>query len=136
MSAFDQFGGTLGNILSGMGGEQAGLVGGVLEMLGKGEGGGLAGLVQAFQAKGLGNIVSSWVSTGANLPISAGQIREALGAERVQQLAQRIGLSPEAVGSKLAEILPTAVDKLTPDGKLPEGGALEQAMNLLKGKLS
>lgn len=99
-----------------MGGEPAGLVGAVLDLLGKGEGGGLSGLEQAFQAKGLGDIVSSWIRTGANLPISAGQIQEALGAERVQQLAQKIELSPDALTSKLAEFLMVAVDKLTPDG--------------------
>lgn len=135
MSAFDQFGGTLGNILSGMGGEQAGLVGGVLELLGKGEGGGLSGLVQAFQANGLGNIVSSWIGTGPNLPISADQIQEGLGAERVQQLGQRLGLPPDAVRAKLAEFLPVAVDKLTPNGSLPEEGLLEKGLGILRSRL-
>lgn len=98
----------------------SGLAGGILEMLKK-QPGGLSGLVQTFQEKGLGGIVNSWVGTGQNLPISAEQIQGALGSEKVKQLAAKAGISPEVASSKLAELLPTVVDKLTPDGKIQEG---------------
>lgn len=98
----------------------SGLAGGILEML-KNQPGGLAGLVQTFQEKGLGGIVNSWVGTGQNLPISAEQIQGALGSEKVKQLAAKAGISPDLASSKLAELLPTVVDKLTPDGKIQEG---------------
>jgi uncharacterized protein YidB (DUF937 family) len=135
MSLFDKVGDVLRGQVSGAGGEQFGLVTGVLEMLGKGKEGGLAGLVQVFQAKGLGDVVSSWISTGPNLPISGGQIREGLG-KVVGQLAGQTGMSSEVLSAKLAEILPGAIDRLTPDGKIPEGGALEQMLGLLKSKFS
>jgi len=137
MGLFDQVGGALGSVLRGMGGEQAGLVGGVLDLLkNESSDGGLSGVVQAFQKSGLGDIVASWVGTGANLPVSAGQIQQVLGDERLRQLAQRVGVSPDGLAAKLAAILPGAIDQLTPDGKLPEAGLLGAAMNLLKGARS
>ncbi len=105
-------------------------------MLGSGSQlGGLSGLVQAFQQKGLGDIVSSWISTGENLSVSAEQIQNGLGTGLLQQFANTAGLSPETASSKLAEILPGIVDKLTPDGKIPESGLLEQGLNFLKAQV-
>ncbi len=109
----------------------AGLVSGAMEALGGGQG--LNGLAQAFQAKGLGDIVSSWIGTGQNLPVSAEQIQSVLGSGVVQQLAARVGLSPEAATALLAQILPQAVDRLTPDGTVPAGGLLGQAAGILRG---
>ena len=138
MSLFDQVGSVLGSQLKGMGGGQLGLVTGVLEMLstgGQGGPGGLAGLLQAFQSKGLSDIASSWISAGPNLPVSAAQIQEALGGERIGELAAKAGLAPDALSAKLAEVLPGAVDKLTPDGNIPEAGMFEQVLGVLKSKL-
>jgi uncharacterized protein YidB (DUF937 family) len=113
------------------------LVNGVVKMLvgGGSPSNGLAALVQSFQQKGLGDLVSSWIGTGENRPISAEQINQGLGQEQLKQLAETTGLSTEATSSKLAEILPGIVDKLTPDGKIPESGLLEQGSNLFKGLL-
>ncbi len=97
--------------------------------------GGLAGLVQAFQKNGLGEIVNSWVSTGKNLPISADQIRQGLGGDLLKQVAGKAGVSPEVAGGQLADLLPGLIDKLTPDGKLPDSKLLEQGLKLLGGKL-
>jgi uncharacterized protein YidB (DUF937 family) len=109
----------------------AGLVRGAMEALGSGQD--LNGLAEAFQAKGLGDVVASWIGTGQNLPVSAEQIQSALGSGVVQQLAARAGLSPEAASALLAQVLPHAVDRLTPDGTLPAGGFLGQAGGLLRG---
>lgn len=117
------------------GGGQANLASVALKMLGDTQAGGLAGLVQAFQSKGLGDVISSWIGTGANLPISADQLKGALGADRIQQLATQAGISPDSMSTGLAQVLPGLVDKLTPNGKIPEGNLLEQGMQLLKGKL-
>jgi len=107
---------------------------GLLEMLTSQQGGGLIGLVQGFEQNGLGHIVSSWVSTGENMPVSGGQVQSALGNEVISSLAQRAGVSPDVASSLLAQALPGIVDKLTPDGNIPEGGNLgEQALNILKG---
>lgn len=97
--------------------------------------GGLAGLVQAFQKNGLGDIVNSWVGTGQNLPISASQIKQGLGAGLLDQLASKAGLSADATGDQLAKMLPALVDKLTPEGQIPDASLLEQGLSLLRGKL-
>ena len=105
--------------------ETSGLAGGIMHML-TSQPGGLPGLIQTFHEKGLGGVVNSWVRTGQNLPISAEQIKGVLGSEQVQQFATKVGISPDVASSKLAELLPVVVDKLTPDGKVPEGGGLLQ----------
>jgi uncharacterized protein YidB (DUF937 family) len=95
--------------------------------------GGLSGLLQQFHDKGLGGLVTSWVSTGQNLPISADQIQHVLGCEQVKELAARVGISPDAVNSHLAQLLPVLVDKLTPNGQVPQSGSLlEEGMGMLK----
>jgi uncharacterized protein YidB (DUF937 family) len=94
---------------------------------------GLQGLVQSFHDKGLGGVVSSWVSTGQNLPISADQIQQVLGSGKLQQLAAQAGLSPDAAGSSIAQLLPTIVDKLTPNGQVPDHS---NAMEMISGLLS
>ncbi len=111
-----------------------GLASGIMEMLTSQQTGGLSGLVQSFTQKGLGDIVSSWVSTGPNLPVSGSQIQSALGSDAINSLAQKAGVAPEAAGSMLAQVLPGLVDKLTPEGKIPEsGGLLEKGMEIFKG---
>ena len=119
----------MGMLAGGKGQNQ--LLGSLLQMLG-GTQGGLAGLVKAFSDKGLGDVVGSWVGTGANLPVSPDQIQQALGKDRVQQLAQQQGLAPDALVSQLAQVLPGFVDKLTPGGQIPDAQGLE---GLLKGLL-
>jgi uncharacterized protein YidB (DUF937 family) len=95
--------------------------------------GGLSGLLQNFHDKGLGELVISWVGTGQNLPISADQIQHVLGSEQVQQLAAKLGISSGAVSSQLAQLLPTAVDKLTPNGQVPnQSSLLTTGITLLK----
>lgn len=81
----------IGNMLGGAGGEQANL-GGIMEVLSGLDAGGVNGLLQSFQQKGLGDIVSSWVGTGQNLPISAEQIKEGLGSDLLASLAEKSGL--------------------------------------------
>jgi uncharacterized protein YidB (DUF937 family) len=130
MSLFDRLSSQMG------GGGDSTLLGGVLDMLGQSGGGGLGGLVQAFEAKGLGKIVASWISTGENLPVSPDQIRAALGTAGIQQLAEKVGMAPDTVNAKLAELLPVVIDKLTPSGELPKGGMLEQGLSFLRSALS
>ena len=133
MSLFDEVMKLAG---SGASGENANMATAVMEMLQSGQGGGLSGLVEAFQKNGLGEIVSSWVGTGQNLPVSAGQVQSSLGSNYVQQLAAKAGISPDIAGSALSALLPIIVDKLTPNGQLPAsgGGLLDAALGLLKGK--
>ena len=123
MSLFDAINNALGANEA-----HAGLVTAAMEALGGSSGSGLGGLVEAFQAKGLGDVVASWIGTGQNLPVSAEQIQSVLGSGLVQQLAARVGLPPEAATALLAQILPQAVDRLMPAGVL-----LGQATGLLRG---
>jgi uncharacterized protein YidB (DUF937 family) len=89
---------------------------------------GLGGLVKQFQQKGLGNVVDSWVNRGQNQDISSKQVSEALGSDIVDQLTRRTGLSRDEVISELAKVLPSMVDRLTPDGRLPTPNELQRLM--------
>ena len=55
-----------------------------------------------------------------------------MGNDFIQRLAQKAGISPEKVSEQLAGMLPKVVDKLTPDGKLPESGKIAEGLNMLK----
>ena len=93
---------------------------GILEMI-QNHPGGLSGLVQSFHDNGLGGLVNSWVGTGANQPASAAQIQQVLNSGQIQALAQKLGVSPDAASSTLAQLLPMVIDHLTPNGTLPSG---------------
>ena len=82
--------------------------------------GGLQGVVDQFQKQGLGGIVNSWIGTGENEPVTADQVTQAVGADKIGEMAKEAGVEPKVLAGQLAEHLPTAIDKVTPDGKLPD----------------
>ena len=98
-----------------MGGVVGALVSDVLQ-----KHGGVQGIVQQFENKGFGPTVRSWVGPGDNQPISPDQVHQALGPELIQQLAAKTGLSVSELTQKLAQVLPQAVDRMTPDGVVPK----------------
>ncbi len=98
-----------------------------------GQQGGLAGLVSQFASNGLGDIINSWIGTGENKAISTEQIASALGSEKINELASKLGTDSNSVLSQLTDILPKAIDKLTPEGTVPEGDVLDKAKDLLSG---
>jgi uncharacterized protein YidB (DUF937 family) len=102
------FDGLLGGVV---GAEMATVVNGLIE-----KHGGVQGIIAQLEQQGLGGTVRSWVGTGANQPISADQIHQAFGSDTVKQLAAKIGISPEDLAAKLSQVLPQAIDKLTPGG--------------------
>ncbi|MFI5102495.1 MAG: YidB family protein [Terriglobales bacterium] len=119
----------LGNVL---GGSSNPLASGLLQMI-QNQPGGLQGLVQSFHDKGMGGLVSSWVGSGANSPISADQVHQALGSDQVKALAAEAGISPDTAGSAIAQLLPGLVDKLTPNGSVPDhSNVLAMASSMLK----
>lgn len=98
------------------------------------EEGGLQGLVAQLQQAGLGDQVSSWLGTGANLPVSPDQIRDAIGGDMLANLAGRVGLSTEAASQGIADYLPQLVDRLSPNGALQgDDQLLQQGMAMLGG---
>jgi uncharacterized protein YidB (DUF937 family) len=80
---------------------------------------GLGGLVDQFQKKGMGDVIDSWVNRGKNKTIAPDDVSVALGGDVVDELSRRTGLSRDQVVTELARMLPNAVDKLTPEGRLP-----------------
>lgn len=131
MGLFDEVVSVVGKLA---GGQQNSLVEQAIAMINNPQIGGLSGLIEKFKTNGLGDVVSSWVSTGSNLPVSAEQINSALGAESIQDIAGKIGVSGDQVSSSLAGLLPQLIDKLTPDGKVPEGNALSASLTSLAQK--
>lgn len=102
-------GGGLGGLLGGLGG---GGLGGLL-------GGGLSELVDSFKQKGHGEVADSWVRPGPNQQIAPHQLEQAIDPDVLAHLTQQTGLSREELLSRLSRELPDAVDKYTPDGRLP-----------------
>jgi uncharacterized protein YidB (DUF937 family) len=81
--------------------------------------GGLQGLVSQLEQQGLGGVARSWISNGPNQPISPAQLTQVFGSGLISQLAAKTGLSPQDLTQKLSQVLPTAIDKLTPGGAIP-----------------
>ena len=123
MSLLDSVMGALTGADLNSGKGQANALRAVVAMLSEGGGSGLAGLVQQFQQGGLGDLVGSWIGTGHNLPVSPSQLESVLGAERIGQLAEQLGISRKDAAGQLSEWLPRVVDRLTPDGHLPLAGS-------------
>jgi uncharacterized protein YidB (DUF937 family) len=101
--------GLLGQLSGGLG---AGGVGGLLS-------GGLGELVERFKQSGHADTVDSWVSTGPNKQIAPSQVELAIGPDVLETLSKQTGLSREEILARLSRELPEAVDKYTPQGRLP-----------------
>jgi uncharacterized protein YidB (DUF937 family) len=102
-------GGLLGNLSGMLGG--AG-VGGLLN-------GGIGELLERFKQNGQGETAQSWVNDGPNKEVSPPQLKQAIGSDVLAALEQQTGLSQEELLARLSRELPAAVDKYTPDGRLP-----------------
>lgn len=89
------------------------------EIIGTGGQGGLSAIVAKLQQAGFGDLVKSWIGNGQNLPITADQLRQVLGSDTVRQIAAKYNIPIDQVTEVLAHELPLAVDKASPDGKLP-----------------
>jgi uncharacterized protein YidB (DUF937 family) len=109
----------------------------VMELLNKPEIGGISGLMKTFEEKGLGGIISSWIGTGENLPISAEQIKQVLGGGELEKISSETSLPVDNLSSDLAVLLPKVIDLLTPNGQVADSHSLlELGMDFLKGKLA
>lgn len=128
MGAFD---GILGNLMGLMGSPQPGtqpapgqpqgagsLLASALQLFQ--QNGGIQGVLAKFQQAGLTQQAQSWVSTGSNQPISADQLQRVLGSGVIGQIAAKLGLSQGDASHQLAGLLPNLIDKMTPQGQVPD----------------
>jgi len=108
--------GSLGGILGG-----AGAAGGASGAGGTGAllGNGLNELLESFTQNGQGDTAQSWINTGPNDEISPPQLKQAIGADVLATLEEKTGLSQQELLARLSRELPSAIDKYTPDGRLP-----------------
>jgi uncharacterized protein YidB (DUF937 family) len=106
------FDGMLGGIV---GAGMVTVVNGILERHG-----GVQGVVNEFERNGLGQTVRSWVGTGPNDPITSSDIQRVIGPDVLQKLSEKSGLSQQDLAERLSQVLPHAVDHLTPNGVIPK----------------
>ncbi|MEV6161033.1 YidB family protein [Streptomyces sp. NPDC052052] len=136
--AGNDLGSLLGSLLGGSGqsgstqGGAGNILGALLGALGKGQGGStggsgnaLEGLIGMLTKSGLVDQAHSWVGTGENQAVEGSQIAEALPDETLRKVAEEAGITTEQAAEEIARSLPTAVDKLTPSGEVPQGRSIE-----------
>ncbi len=139
MGLFDD---AIGNVMNNLGGGSNAQGGNPILQMVMGliqQHGGLGGLVDMLARNGLGQQAASWVGTGANAPVTAQQISQALGSGPLAALAGQFGIDPQTLSGHLARYLPEVVNHLTPEGKLPgnanSSDLLENGLTALAGKL-
>lgn len=108
--------------------QHTGALSAIMEYINSPQVGGISGLQQVFQQKGLGGVVNSWIGTGQNLPVSADQLQNVLHSGALEQVAAKAGIDPSQLTSMMSTLLPHVVDKLTPNGQVPDSGVLAQLM--------
>lgn len=101
--------GGLGGLLGGLGNSSPG---GLLS-------GGLGELVESFRRSGHGDVAESWVGTGPNKEVQPQQLERAIDPDVLATLTQQTGLSREEILARLSRELPQAVDRYTPEGRIP-----------------
>jgi uncharacterized protein YidB (DUF937 family) len=133
MSLFD----TIGSLLGKSDGSATSVPEALVAALGNQEGG-LGGLIQKFEAAGLGTTISSWVGNGENQAVGSDALHGVLGSDLVQQIAAKTGLPVDQLLPQIAQHLPQLVDSLTPNGQVPSGGSalLEAGLAFLKSRSS
>jgi uncharacterized protein YidB (DUF937 family) len=124
MSALQQLGRQLGL----QEGKSAILLKEVLAMIQGNDGKGLQQLVQQFQQQGLGNMVTSWVGQGPNQQVTPEQLSSVLG-DRLNQWSTQLGLSKDVISKQLSQLLPGLIDRLTPQGQVPEPSQVEETVD-------
>src|SRR6516164_4335978 len=80
---------------------------------------GLRDLIDRFKQAGHGDAADSWVGHGPNKQIGTSDLEKAIGPDVLATLSGQTGLSREEIVTRLSKNLPNAVDKYTPDGRIP-----------------
>lgn len=89
--------------------------------------GGLQGLIQKFEQNGAGGVVQSWISGEANQAVSPETLQNVLGSGALNDLAGKVGVTPDQASALLAQVLPKVVDHATPNGEVPPSGQIDVA---------
>ena len=99
--------------------------------------GGVSGLAEQFEQKGLGEVISGWIGNGPNPAISGEQVVQALGRDKVMEIASKAGLTEDEVAAGISKLLPLVVDHLTPGGAVQNHSPdeVQDALGVLKSKL-
>jgi len=92
--------------------------------------GGLEGVLGRLRQGGLGQQADSWVGTGQNMNISPDQLQQVFGSSTISDLASQLGMPEDQAGSTMAQLLPEVINRLTPQGQVPENGDEEIAQGL------
>jgi uncharacterized protein YidB (DUF937 family) len=127
--------GGLGGLLAG--GAAGGVLGSVLgNVLGGNASGGAAGngglsggigdLLKQLQQNGQGDVADSWVGSGQNKTIAPNDLANALGADQINALTSRTGLSRDELMAELSEHLPDVINQFTPNGRVPSDNELSR----------
>jgi uncharacterized protein YidB (DUF937 family) len=123
MGIFDEVQKIGGSLL---GEQHAGALSAITDYINSPQVGGISGLQKVFQEKGLGGIVSSWIGTGQNLPISADQLNSVLHCDALNQVASKFGIDSNMLQSAMTQILPHVVDQMTPNGQIASAAGAGQ----------
>jgi uncharacterized protein YidB (DUF937 family) len=97
--------------------------------------GGVGGLVQKLSSAGLADQVQSWVGAGENKAVDANQLQSALGANLLEPVASKLGMTSEQAAGLLAAALPQIINQLTPNGKVESNDVMQSAVTSLLGML-
>lgn len=98
-------------------------------------GGGLQKLLGGLQAKGLTSQVDSWKSQGKNEPVSAADIKDAMGDDELGQVAEKANVSKDQAADAISQLLPNLVDKVSPEGQMPSSDGLSDLLGSLSEQL-
>ena len=123
MSIFDSIISGVGEKF-GLGNKSGALLAALLGLMTNRDRGGFAGFLDMFRNAGLSDTVDSWITTGENTPLSGEQVESALGEGTVRELADQAGTDTANTSSALGYLIPNVVDRLTPDGEVPDETSL------------
>ena len=111
----DKMGDQAGGMMEGI----SGLTGGKLDM---------GSLMSKLTEGGLGEQVKSWMGDGENEPVSADQLKEALGEDQIAAASEKMGLDSDSAAQKLSEALPDLTDKFSSGGSLLDASGLAEKL--------
>jgi uncharacterized protein YidB (DUF937 family) len=94
----------------------------------------LNSIISTAQNGPLGDVVNSWLGNGENMPISADQVSQLLGNEKVAALASQFGVNSGDLSGILQNVLPGLIDKASADGKLLDNLSSGDMLSQLAGQ--